>query len=102
MREPVGGARVETDELEKPPGSLERRPSCNSARGRAVGDGRADAAAGIERGEGVLEHHLDAPPRLAQPSTAGPGEIDAAEPDRAAIGVDEARDQAGDRRFAGS
>jgi len=47
--------------------------------GERLGDDVADRHPGIERGEGILEDHLEVLALLAQALTAQPGELDAVE-----------------------
>ena len=54
----------------------------------------------IERGERLLEHHLEARPQQPQRFAARGEQVAAVEADRAAIGLDEPHDDAGKRRLA--
>ena len=67
---------------------------------RPVGDDPADAATRIERGEWILEYHLDLLAGGSQTGPAGLGEIQFADADDARIGVGEPHHQSADRALA--
>ena len=70
--------------------------------GERLGDDVADRHPGIERGEGILEDHLEMLALLAQALAAQPGELDAVEDHPARGGRGELGEHAGERRFAAS
>ena len=100
MRKPVRRARIEADELEKPFRLFEGELAWNAGRDRTVRDARADAPARIERGERILEHHLDTAPAFPQLPPPQLREVRAADPNAARVGSEEPGDQAGDGRFS--
>ena len=70
--------------------------------GERLGDDGFDAEARVERGERVLKDHLHVAAKRAEVSTAGGEEVAAEEMDGARVGLDEVREQSGERGFAGA
>ena len=63
-------------------------------------DGGADADARVERGIGVLEHHLHLTPQRAARGGIGPGDVLALEANSAVVGREQAEHEAPQSRLA--
>src|SRR5262245_46392476 len=98
MDAPGGERRVEADAFE------ERGDSARAlgAAGQAVDAQRIverarDGRTRVERGQRILENHLEASAQLAQRLALRSGEIDTVEADLSAVRLDEAHDDACER-----
>jgi len=65
-----------------------------------LGDDRGHPLPWIERGVGILEHHLEPPPPRPQLAPFEPGQILAGEDDAAGRGLDQPHSAAAESRFA--
>ena len=70
---------IEADALEERGRGLQGGPDILAVGDRAVGDGPPDAHPRVQRTVGILEDHLDPPPRLPQGLARQAGHVDAAE-----------------------
>src|SRR5205823_8608872 len=95
-------ARIEADQAEQFAGTLSRCGRIDAMRDRPIGNDVTDLSAWIERGERILEDHLNAAALFAQRLSPDPGEIDVADTDGAGVGFDQSHDEACDRRFPGT
>ncbi len=68
--------------------------------GQRLAHAGADARGGVERGVGVLEDGLHLPSHRSQLAARDLGDVDAVEPHLARGGLDDAQDEAGERRLA--
>ncbi len=75
MRKASRGAGVETHQRQQFFGARESLRLRDAVRDRAVGNNPPDPPTRIERGEGILEHHLDVLAGGAQAGPTGLGEI---------------------------
>ena len=100
MREALRRARVEANQRQQFVGTRKCLCRRDAMGDRPVGDDPPNAATRIERGEWVLEHHLDMLASDPQTSPAGLGEIHFADADDARIGVGEPHHEPADRALA--
>ncbi len=84
---------IEADHPQQITRALHRDLGIGAAGDRAIGDDLADPAARIERGERVLEDHLDAVALRAQRLAFECREIDIADAHGAAVGLDQPHHQ---------
>ena len=99
----VAGAellRRQAHALEQRAGPGPRRSLREAVHLRSVGDGIDDGQARVERGEGILEHHLQGAPVVLHRQAAGAADGFAVEDELAGIGIEQAGDQARGGRFA--
>src|SRR5439155_15692535 len=92
--------RIEADQAEQFAGTLSRCGRIDAMRDRPIGNDVTDLSAWIERGERILEHHLDAAALFAQRLSPDPGEIDVADTDGAGVGFDQAHHEPRHRGFS--
>ena len=87
------------EELARP---IPRRSRRYAVHLRAEHDGVLDGQARVERGVGVLEHHLHLPAELAKPGRVVRDDVASVELDLACVGADEVHEKARRRRLAAS
>ena len=116
VREAVGESGTDADGVEQLRNALPTLVLVEAMDGEGFGNDPPDAHAGIKRGVGVLEDHLDAAADLAEAPAAKRGEVDGAfgkgwnvgfiargagvQPDVASCGPVQLEDGAADGRFA--
>ncbi len=103
LRVLVDGLRAETDEIQQPPhprGAVVLRGVQCPVGAPRLGDDVTGRHPGVQRGVGVLEHHLHAAPELEQILAAQAERIDAVEADGAGLRTLEHHQGAGQRRLA--
>ena len=116
VREAVGESGADADGVEQLRDALPTLVFMEAVDGEGFGNDPPDAHAGIKRGVGVLEDHLDAAADLAEAAAAKRGEVDGAfgkdwnagfvaggagvEPDVASCGPVQLEDGAASGRFA--
>ena len=96
----IEGALVESHDLEQFASPVLRRGRGLALDQGALGDDPADPGPRVERGEGVLEDHLDLGPEGAHRRAAQGPQVAAVQDDLPVVGVVEADDAAGDGGLA--
>ena len=94
------GAGIEPDMGQKRPRLLTRLGIGHAVGDRADGQDVADGRARVERGEGILEDHLDPRPQRAELGLGQLRDVAALEQDPAAVAVHQLDQQPAERRFA--